>query len=423
MPWEDVGSTILGHLRRSFFKSKNVGMKPIANIIIVISMAAARSACAQIAECDLLASSPLDPQKQSAGVTYGRLNHIAAVPACKLAVSENKQAARLWFQYGRALEKAKKLPDAIIAYQEAAKLGSGAAYNNLGELYRDGKGFDADLKLAEEFFKKASDLNSIEGRDNLLNLQSKIKPTNLKPDPEIAEILYEVQLAAFKSNDDAALKVLDLSKNRIFAYISAYPEGSVFRVRRGPFISLEDANKDIDYLLANGIVATIIKSNSSQPLRSLLSSNTERINRERGEYSQRNQFGENNPTVGKGEKSADSASGLKKLEAASVQVQNYSNGFCGALLLRTSGLIDKLGPAHVASNSQEGRNLQKLNFYIKDAGFLLTLKGAADGSFVTDGDRGKKLAEDTLGSDLLPLVNTNSVFHKSMMSCYERVKN
>jgi hypothetical protein len=149
----------------------------LSQAIFGILIVTTQSAFAQIAECDLLASSPLDPQKQSTGVSFNKLDHVAAVAACKVAVTENKQAPRLWFQYGRALEKANKLPDAIIAYQEAAKLGSGAAHNNMGELYRDGKGFEVNLKMAEDFFKKASDLNSSEGKDNLLKLQGKNKPT------------------------------------------------------------------------------------------------------------------------------------------------------------------------------------------------------------------------------------------------------
>ena len=86
----------------------------LSQAIFAISIVTTQSAFAQIAECDLLASSPLDPQKQSAGVSFNKLDHIAAVPACKVAVTENKQAPRLWFQYGRSLEKAKKLPDSII---------------------------------------------------------------------------------------------------------------------------------------------------------------------------------------------------------------------------------------------------------------------------------------------------------------------
>ena len=106
-------------------------------------------AIGQESVCDLLAASSLDPQKTTPGISYEKLNPAQAIPACKQAVEMSPRVGRLWFQYGRALEKANKLPDAIQAYQEAAKLNSGAAYNNIGELYRDGKGFQKDLKKAE----------------------------------------------------------------------------------------------------------------------------------------------------------------------------------------------------------------------------------------------------------------------------------
>ena len=38
---------------------------------------------------------------------------------------------RSWFQYGRALEKGSRMVDAIAAYNNAAKLNSDAAYNNI----------------------------------------------------------------------------------------------------------------------------------------------------------------------------------------------------------------------------------------------------------------------------------------------------
>ena len=130
---------------------------------------------AQVQECDRLAASPFDPQKQSPGLGYGQLNASLAVPACKRATEESPQTARLWFQYGRALEKANRLPDAIYAYQEAVKLKSGAAHNNIGELYRDGKGFQKDLNKAEEYFVLAANLNSPEGKSNLSTLQTQLK--------------------------------------------------------------------------------------------------------------------------------------------------------------------------------------------------------------------------------------------------------
>jgi len=292
----------------------------LSQAIFAISIVTIQSAFAQITECDLLASSPLDPQKQSAGVSYSKLDHIAAVTACKIAITENKQAPRLWFQYGRALEKANKLPDAIVAYQEAAKLGSGAAHNNIGELYRDGKGFDADLKLAEEFFKKAADLNSMEGRNNLVSLQNKNKSSNIKTEPESPSFLYEVQLTAFKSKEEATTKINELSKIKIFAYISVHPDNSIFRVRRGPFINLEDANKDAGYLLSNGINTTVIKLNSTQALKSLAASNSEIIKKEQSENSARNSSKENISSINK-----ESKGGSSNLKVGIQCIQKYDS--------------------------------------------------------------------------------------------------
>ena len=143
--------------------------------LILVALLLPVNVYAQIQECDRLAASPFDPQKQSPGLGYSQLNASLAVPACKRATEESPQTARLWFQYGRALEKANRLPDAIYAYQEAVKLKSGAAHNNIGELYRDGKGFQKDLNKAEEYFVLAANLNSPEGKSNLSTLQAQLK--------------------------------------------------------------------------------------------------------------------------------------------------------------------------------------------------------------------------------------------------------
>jgi tetratricopeptide (TPR) repeat protein len=138
--------------------------------LILVALLLPVNVYAQVQECDRLAASPFDPQKQTTGLSFDKINPNLAIPACKKATEDNPQVARLWFQYGRALEKANRLPDAIYAYQAAAKLKSGAAYNNIGELYRDGKGFQKDLNKAAEYFTLAANLNSIEGKNNLLAL-------------------------------------------------------------------------------------------------------------------------------------------------------------------------------------------------------------------------------------------------------------
>lgn len=127
---------------------------------------------AQETRCDHLAASPKDGEKIVAGISYMEINPRLAIPACKEAVVKSPEISRLWFQYGRALEKNHQFSEAIMAYEEASKLNHAAAINNIGELYRDGLGFQKDIKKAEYYFSKSSKLGSTEGRDNLNKLMN-----------------------------------------------------------------------------------------------------------------------------------------------------------------------------------------------------------------------------------------------------------
>jgi len=117
-------------------------------------------------DCDTLAGSPMDPVRVTPGVAWDRLDAARAVPACKAAVTAAAQNGRAWFQYGRALERANQLPQAIDAYRRAAELDHAAAHNNLGELYRDAKGVLRDVIRAEDLFARSAKLGSTEGADN-----------------------------------------------------------------------------------------------------------------------------------------------------------------------------------------------------------------------------------------------------------------
>jgi len=158
-------------------------LKPI--ILAALSMSCTIStAQSATSDCDRLAGSPNDPQKKAAGVSYGQLKAAAATAACKKAVALEPREGRLWFQYGRALERADKMPEAMNAYSEAKKLNHAAAFNNLGELYRDGKHVERDLPAALDLFKKAADLGSTEGKTNQAALKLAIDDGAGKPIPK-----------------------------------------------------------------------------------------------------------------------------------------------------------------------------------------------------------------------------------------------
>lgn len=149
-------------------------MKIYKLIVLEIFLLLSFQVNAQVADCDRLASSPMDIEKNNPGVSFNSINASLAIPACKQATDLYPNSGRLWFQYGRALERGNLLPDAIVAYQRAGNLNHAAALNNLGELYRDGKGFQKDLSKARDFFGRSAALGSPEGQQNFSRLNTQI---------------------------------------------------------------------------------------------------------------------------------------------------------------------------------------------------------------------------------------------------------
>ncbi len=143
----------------------------IASLLFVVTSVAH----AQPAACHALAASPTDPQRKGPGVSYAKLDGPRAATACQLAVKQAPKDGQLWFEFGRALEKANRVAEAFVAYQTGVDLDNPGAMNNLGELYRDGKGVARDLYMAEILFQNASVSDFDEATQNL-NALEKAKP-------------------------------------------------------------------------------------------------------------------------------------------------------------------------------------------------------------------------------------------------------
>lgn len=97
---------------------------------------------ADIATCDRLAAAPHDQFRQAEPTSDAALRDRAedAVAACRAAVSEAPEAARLKFQLGRALELMGDASEALEWYDRAHLLGYPAADAALAALFRDGRG-------------------------------------------------------------------------------------------------------------------------------------------------------------------------------------------------------------------------------------------------------------------------------------------
>lgn len=144
-------------------------------LAIALSSVLGGMAQAQPSACHALAASPTDPSRKGPGVSYAKIDGAGAASACQLAVKQAPKDGQLWFQYGRALEKNNRAAEAFVAYQTGSDLGNAGADNNLGELYRDGKGVARDLYMAEIYFHNASVSGFDEATQNL-NALEKAKP-------------------------------------------------------------------------------------------------------------------------------------------------------------------------------------------------------------------------------------------------------
>ena len=130
-----------------------------------------------VTDCDIYAAYTTDPGHVAEGASYAELNAVLAIPACEKAVQDYPASGRLWFQYGRALEKGSEIAAAVKAYEEGARLNYLGAINNLGELYRQGKGVPKDFIKAKELFSLAAASAYPEAIGNLESLNKKLSKT------------------------------------------------------------------------------------------------------------------------------------------------------------------------------------------------------------------------------------------------------
>jgi TPR repeat protein len=137
-----------------------------ATVFFHVHVAAAQSQPAT--ECDTLAASPEDPQRNTQGVDFNKVNAKAAIPACKAAVEQSPDEARLHFQLGRAYSRAKKYEAAVEHYRKAAEAGYAIAQFNLGIMYYRGRGVRRDYVLAYVWFNvSAAQSSSAVARQNV----------------------------------------------------------------------------------------------------------------------------------------------------------------------------------------------------------------------------------------------------------------
>lgn len=123
-----------------------------------------------VAACDRAAASPLDKSLPPgiAGVVPEKVEAAIAIPACEAAAKADPGNARVVLELGRAYHAARNYDAARIKYEDAIKLGSALAANNLGSLYAEGRGsLPRDDREAARLFKIAADQGVAAAQSNL----------------------------------------------------------------------------------------------------------------------------------------------------------------------------------------------------------------------------------------------------------------
>ena len=122
-------------------------------------------------ECDRLTKHPFDKRGLGDGVDFSKLDADRAIKACENAVNSYPNEPRFQFQLGRAFDKKKQYETAIRWYKKVAKDYSyPSAQNNLGHMYRGGKGVPQDDKTAVKWYRLAAEQGDAVGQNALGNM-------------------------------------------------------------------------------------------------------------------------------------------------------------------------------------------------------------------------------------------------------------
>lgn len=113
----------------------------------------------RVQRCDALAAGADDPDRPAAvtGIKLGRIESAAAIEACRPAAEAYPKLRRLFYQLGRAYDRADRFKEALAAYDQAAKAGSISAMNNLAALYENGQGVKRSQAEAFRLYRQAGE--------------------------------------------------------------------------------------------------------------------------------------------------------------------------------------------------------------------------------------------------------------------------
>lgn len=162
-----------------------------------------------VANCDELASHPLDSARQNKGVEDPNVVPALAKNACKQALQQEPKNGRLQFQLGRAHWLGNDKATSLRYFEQASQQGHAAASFYLGEAYAKGDGLptgaDPDLDKAMYYYRLAADGGFGPAKAAFLEAQSLAKMATFDAsrfqNPRYAQIIFEGNYSAVKDNE------------------------------------------------------------------------------------------------------------------------------------------------------------------------------------------------------------------------------
>ncbi|ESY07311.1 caspase family protein [Mesorhizobium sp. RSR565B] len=121
----------------------------------------------EVTDCDRLAGHVQEAADPAVGVFFGQIEPAKAVPVCQHALEQYPDSLRILTNYARAIDAAGRHEEARALYQAGAEAGFPIAYRSLGDVYRDGRGVEKDLKEARYWYALGAEKYNVFAELNL----------------------------------------------------------------------------------------------------------------------------------------------------------------------------------------------------------------------------------------------------------------
>ena len=124
----------------------------------------------EVTECDRLAGHVQEAADPAVGVFFKEIEPKKAIPACQAALEQYPDSLRLLINYARAIDADGRHEEARELYRAGTEAGFPIAYRSLGDVYRDGRGVEKDLKEARYWYVLGAEKHNVFAELNLANI-------------------------------------------------------------------------------------------------------------------------------------------------------------------------------------------------------------------------------------------------------------